>query len=96
MEAQNQNRSARGFELLKQVYGELYHQFGEDYSAEELLKAAQVLIGVTREEYVSEGYEDMQSYSGYFSRDTDYMILHQSWRILEVEIKLYSVQMDWE
>jgi hypothetical protein len=38
-----QRKRAGGLALLTQVYEELYHQLGEDYSPAELLKAAQVL-----------------------------------------------------
>lgn len=96
MGAPIQNRAIKGFELVKRVYSELYRQFGEDYSAEELLRAAQVLIDVTREEYVSEGYEDIQSHSGYFSRTTDTMIQNNAWLVFNTEHKMYSIEIEWE
>lgn len=96
MDIDTKSRNLKGFERVKQVYSELYRHLGEEYSAEELLRAAQILIDVTRDEYVSDGFEDGQSHSGYFSRATDSMIRYNSWLILENECKLYSIPVDWE
>ena len=87
---QNQQRKrAGGLALLTQVYEELYLQLGEDYSPAELLKAAQVLIDVTSEEYGSDEYSDSPTKDGYFSAATDRMITNQPWLILERESRLY-------
>lgn len=78
-------RKARGFELLRQVYDELYSQLGEEYSPTELLQAAQTLIDVTDEEYVSENAKVESHRSGYFSHETDRMLANRAWWVLENE-----------
>lgn len=74
-----------GLELLRQVYDELYNQLGEDFSPAELLRAAQTLIDVTKDEYGTKSYQDGQLHPGYYSTDVDQMITNQQWLILNVE-----------
>ncbi|WP_156405510.1 hypothetical protein [Sphingomonas sp. Root710] len=76
---------ARGFDLLRQVYDELYTHLSDDFSPAELLKAAQTLIDVTNEEYSNQTYQDGRTNPGYFSYDVDRMILDRSWWALENE-----------
>ena len=81
---QNGGRT-RGLELLRRVYDELYLNLGEDYSAVELLKAAQTLIDVTEEEYGLDTYQDANDHPGYYSFAVDNMIVSRSWWILQNE-----------
>ncbi|RYG97603.1 MAG: hypothetical protein EON58_09340 [Alphaproteobacteria bacterium] len=79
------SRRRGGLELLRQVYDELYNQLGEDFSPAELLRAAQTLIDVTKEEYGAKSYQDGQLHPGYYSYDVDSMITNQQWLLLGVE-----------
>ena len=96
MQDASSRKKAKGLELLKQVYGELYFQLGEDYSAEELLRAAQTLIDISKDEYGPVDLSENRINAGYFSRDVDTMINLNSWLILSRESKLNDICSNWE
>ena len=83
-----------GLNLLRQVYDELYHQLGAEFSPAELLLASQTLIDVTKAEYGSESYQDGQLHPGYYSFDVDHMINNQHWWLLKVEQAAIDVNDD--
>lgn len=76
---------ARGVELLRQVYAELYACLGDVYSSVELLRAAQSLIDLRNQEYSAKTYQDELHYSGYYSHAVDSMI-ERPWLLLENEL----------
>jgi hypothetical protein len=76
---------ARGLDLLRQVYDELYANLGDEFSAAELLQAAQTLIDVTNEEYGLSTYQDAQVHPGYYSFEVDKMLQVREWWILKTE-----------
>jgi hypothetical protein len=76
---------ARGLDLLRQVYDELYANLGDEFSAAELLQAAQTLIDVTNEEYGLSSYQDGQVHPGYYSFEVDKMLQAREWWILKTE-----------
>ena len=83
-----------GLNLLRQVYDELYHQLGDEFSPAELLLASQTLIDVTKAEYGLESYQDGQLHPGYYSFDVDHMINNQHWWLLKVEQAAIDVNDD--
>jgi len=78
-----------GLGLLVKVYEELYLQLGEDFSPDELLRAAQTLIDVTADEHITSGQSDGIRQDGYFSADTDSMIRRSPWLVCERERRIY-------
>lgn len=78
---------ARGFALLRQVYAELFAQLGDIYSPSELLIAAQTLIDVSSDEYITQTYQDALSYPGYYSFAVDTMISQRPWLLLSNELR---------
>jgi hypothetical protein len=75
----------RGLELLRQVYAELHQCLGDDYTASELLRAAQSLIDISNIEYASETYQDGIHYPGYYSNPVDVMIASRPWSVYAAE-----------
>ncbi len=84
---------ARGAELLRQVYAELYACLGQQYSPAELLKAAQGLIDLRNQEYTDRTYQEELHYSGYYSHAVDRMI-ERPWLLLENEPRCEGVDDD--
>lgn len=76
---------ARGLDLLRQVYDELYVHLADEFSPADLLRAAQTLIDATDEEYSLKNYQDGQVHPGYYSFDVDMMIQVREWWILKNE-----------
>lgn len=80
------NGGLRGSALLRAVYAELYLSLGELYSPKDLLIAAQKLIQISGEEYSDRTFQDEVHFSGYYTRDVDFMIKHRPWSIVEYEV----------
>jgi len=78
-------RKARGLDLLRQVYAELYVHLGDRFSPADLLQAAQTLIDVSRDEYGNSLFQADHLYSGYYSLAVDVMIQKRPWWPLENE-----------
>jgi hypothetical protein len=76
---------ARGLDLLRQVYGELYIQLGDRFSAAELLQAAQTLIDVSHDEYGDTLFKEGRLAPGYYSYAVDEMLGKRPWWPLENE-----------
>lgn len=73
----------RGFNLVKQVYAELSATLGDEYSASDLLRAAQVLVETTREEGEADWDQvDWHRHSNYYSAPVDEMLINRHWFIL--------------
>ncbi len=85
-------RRRGGLELLRKVYDELYVQLGDEFSPAELLRAAQTLIDVTKEEYGLESYQDGQIHPGYYSFEVDHMIARRQWWLLGIEAMAIDAQ----
>ena len=79
------SKQLRGFALVRQIYDELYTELSEEFSAAELLRAAQMLIETAREEYGDSSFQDGHLHPGYYSFPVDRMIGKQDWWILGVE-----------
>lgn len=76
---------ARGLDLLRQVYAELYLQLGDRFSPAELLQAAQTLIDVSRDEYGNTLFKEGRLSPGYYSYAVDEMLGKRPWWPLENE-----------
>jgi len=62
--------SLRGTRLLSAIFGELAGALSEEeISTAELLEAAQKLIELSKNEYISKENKDAVQYAGYFSYD---------------------------
>ena len=79
------SRRSSGFALLRQVYEELYTHLGEEYSASDLLRAAQTLIEVTDEEYAEASSKDQREQPGYYSFEVDWMFDNRQWWLYDIE-----------
>jgi hypothetical protein len=73
---------SRGLDLLRSVYAELYAELGDTFSPGELLKAAQALIEVTRDEYSAKKYQDGVHHRGYYSHEVDTMVRENAWHLM--------------
>lgn len=76
-------------EALYQLYEELADNVPEEFSTEELMAAADVLIKLSRDEYVPVSHTDYGSKPNYFSHAVDvairqfpYTVLCQEWKML--------------
>jgi len=77
-------RSLRGVALLGAVFDELSAQLGTEFSTAELMGAAQMLIDVSKAEYVANPYKDPVERAGYFSWNL-VRAFADAWRVAEVE-----------
>ena len=86
-------RPPHGLNLLQQIYAELYHELGEDYSPKELLSAAQHFIdAIQQEREVNE--IGSRHFAGYFSYDTDIIITNRPWLVYEYERRIHGLKID--
>jgi hypothetical protein len=77
-------RSLRGVALLGAVFDELSAQLGKEFSTAELMGAAQLLIDVSKAEYVANPYKDPVERAGYFSWDL-VRAFANAWHVADVE-----------
>jgi hypothetical protein len=59
----------RGIGLFAAIFDELSNQLGKEFSAAELMQAAQRLIDVSKAEYIPNPYKDVAERAGYYSWD---------------------------
>ena len=76
--------------LLYQFYEELADNVQEEFSTEELMAAADVLLKLSRDEYVPVKHTDYGSNANYFSHAVDTAIRQFPYTVLYQELKLQS------
>lgn len=75
----------RGVGLLGVIFDELSSQLGGEFSSAELMNAAQLLIDVTKSEYVANPYREPVERAGYYSWDLVRAFNLHAWQVAEVE-----------
>lgn len=76
--------------LLYQLYEELADNIPEEFSTEELMTAADVLIKLSRDEYVPVKHTDYGSTPNYFSHAVDTAIRQFPYTVLCQEMKMLT------
>lgn len=83
--------SLRGMRLLSAIFGELAESLSEEeISTAELLEAAQKLIELSKNEYISKEEKDVAQYAGYFSYNLTLAFEKYQMRILLNETRMWS------
>ena len=75
----------RGIKLFGAVFSELSKQLGKDFSAAELMRAAQQLIDISKAEYIGVRHKDGTERAGYYSLDLVRAFDTHPWQIAGVE-----------
>lgn len=82
--------SLRGMRLLSAIFGELAESLNEkEISTAELLEAAQKLIELSKNEYISKEDKDAAQYAGYFSYNLTMAFEKYQMRILLNELRMW-------
>lgn len=76
--------------LLYELYDELASNISEEFSTEELMAAADVLIKLSRDEYVPVKHTDYGSTPNYFSHAVDTAIQQFPYTVLCQETKMLT------
>jgi hypothetical protein len=81
----------RGIGLFAAIFDELSNQLGKEFSAAELMQAAQRLIDISKSEYVSKIYKDVPERAGYYSWDLVRAFGSDNpWRIAGIETSRFD------
>ena len=75
----------RGIKLFSAVFSELSKQLGKEFSAAELMRAAQQLIDLSKDDFVGVIHKDRGEHAGYYSWDLVRAFISHPWQIAGME-----------
>jgi hypothetical protein len=75
----------RGIKLFSVVFSELSKQLGKEFSTAELMRAAQQLIDLSKDDFVGVIHKDRGERAGYYSWDLVRAFISHPWQIAGVE-----------
>ena len=87
-------KKLRGSTLVAHVFSELRHELGDEFSTEELLQAAESLISLSRDEYISQALETETEKSDYRNDNVCRSFERRLWEMLRQEIRDDSIEDD--
>jgi len=87
-------KKLRGSRLVAEIFGELREELGGEFSAEELLQAAESLISLSREEYIPRALETGKERADYRNDDVCHAFEKRMWEMLRQEIRDDSIEDD--
>lgn len=87
-------KKMRGSQLVAHVFCELREELGDEFSAEELLQAAESLINLSREEYILRSLDSDRERPDYRNDNVCHAFERRRWEVLLKELRDDSIEDD--